>query len=347
MVLIGALLTLAASFVDSVPVVRRVAATSQLAAQEYAVGVVNGRVVAQAEVDEARLFLQEARRAAEQLPGDGVRPAIASIDSVLRLVAALAPPDTVAARVRTLSTGLAERFRVTLDELPARPPQLTRGAEIYQSSCASCHGVAGAGDGPMAAGLDPVPANLADWKALSDQSPLDYYRRISIGVVGTAMPAFEGRLPAEDRWAVALYASLLRLPAPSGEPPPALTAFATTGRMSDVEVLKALGTEDLSRLASVRAVQAKADEAASAEVFARVREQVDSVLSLAASGDPSATSGALDAYMTFEQVERSVRAKDPALAAQLEADFAALRTRAAGASPEELGGRQARPARQP
>ncbi|MEZ0335520.1 MAG: FTR1 family protein [Gemmatimonadales bacterium] len=336
MILIGALLTLAAPFVDSVPVVRRVAATSQLAAQEYAVGVVNGRVVAQAEVDEARLFLQDARRAAEQLPEDGSRPAIASIDSVLRLVAALAPPDTVAARVRALSTGLAERFRVTLDELPARPPQLTRGAEIYQSSCASCHGVAGAGDGPMAAGLEPVPANLTDWKALSDQSPLDYYRRISIGVVGTAMPAFEGRLPAEDRWAVALYASLLRLPAPSGEPPPALTAFATTGRMSDVEVLKALGTEDLSRVASVRAVQAKADEAASVEILARVREQVDSVLSLAASGNPSATSGALDAYMTFEQVERSVRAKDPALAAQLEADFAALRTRAAGASPEEL-----------
>jgi len=336
MILIGALLTFAGLSADSVPVVRRLAATSQLAAQEYAVGVVNGRVVAQAEVDEARLFLQEARRAAEQLPEDGGGPAIASIDSVLRLVAALAPPDTVASRVRALSTGLAERFRVTLDELPARPPQLSRGAEIYQSSCASCHGGAGAGDGPMAAGLEPVPANLTDWKALSDQSPLDYYRRISIGVVGTAMPAFEGRLPAEDRWAVALYASLLRLPPPSGEPPPALTAFATTGRMSDVDVLKALGTKDLSRLASVRAVQANADEAASAEIFARVREQVDSVLSLAANGSPSATSGALDAYMTFEQVERSVRAKDPALAAQLEADFAALRTWAVGASPEEL-----------
>ncbi len=336
MILIGALLILAASAVDSTPIVRRVAATSQLAAQEYRIGVVDGRVVAQAEVDEARLFLEEARRAAGQLPAQGGRSAVASIDSVLQLVAALAPPDTVAARVRNLSSGLAERFRVTLDELPPRPPQLSRGAEVYQSSCASCHGVAGAGDGPMAAGLDPVPADLTDWKALSDQSPLDYYRRISIGVVGTAMPGFEDRLPAEDRWAVALYASLLRLPAPAGEPPPALTAFATTGRMSDVEVLTALGTEDLSRLASVRAVQTEAGESATAEVFARVRTQVDSVLSLAAQGDPSATAGALDAYMTFEQVERSVRAKDPALATRLEADFAALRTRTAGATPEEL-----------
>jgi high-affinity iron transporter len=41
--------------------------------------------------------------------------------------------------------------------------------------------------------------------------------------------------------------------------------------------------------------------------------------------------------MTFEQVERTVRAKDPALAAELEASFATLRTRAAGgATPAEL-----------
>ncbi len=335
MILIGALLTLTASAADSIPLVRRVAATAQLAAQEYRIGVVDGRVVAQAEVEEARLFLEEARRSAGQLPEAGGRAAIASIDSVLQLVARVAPPDSVAARVRTLSTGLAERFHVTLDELPARTPDLARGAEVYQSSCASCHGVAGSGDGPMAAGLDPAPANLTDWKALSDQSPLDFYRRISIGVVGTAMPAFEDRLPAGDRWAVALYAALLRLPAPAGAVPPALTAFATTGRMSDAEVLEALRTEDLSRLAGVRSAQPVGDQGESAEALVRVRAQVDSVLGLAAAGDPSATTRALDAYMTFEQVERSLRAKDPALATELEASFAALRTRALGATPEE------------
>jgi high-affinity iron transporter len=334
MILIGALLALAASAADSTPLVRRVAATAQLAAQEYRIGVAEGRVIAPAEVEEARLFLEEARRAAGQLPTRGAAPAVASLDSHQRLVAQFAPADTIAARVRSLSADLAQRFHVSLDELPARAPDLARGAEVYQSSCASCHGVVGTGNGPMAAGLDPAPANLTDWKALSDQSPLNYYRRISIGVVGTAMPAFEARLPAEDRWAVALYASLLRLPAPAGTPPPALAAFATTGKMSDTEVLEALGTKDLSRLASVRAAQPAASETAAAEVLARVRAQVDSVLALAAKGDTSATTRALDAYMTFEQVERSLRTKNPSLAAQLEADFAALRTRALGATPE-------------
>ncbi|MBA3555141.1 MAG: FTR1 family iron permease, partial [Gemmatimonadales bacterium] len=161
-----------------------------------------------------------------------------------------------------------------------------------------------------------------------------------IGVVGTAMPAFEHRLPADDRWAVALYSSLLRLPAPAGDPPPALAAFATTGRMSDVDLLAALGSseagrpEDLAKLASVRAIQAEPGEGGTAEVFARVRAQVDSTGALAAAGDPGATASALDAYITFEQVERPVRAQDPAIAAELEAEFAALRAGAATTPPD-------------
>ena len=55
---------------DPAPVARRVAATAQLAAQEYRVGVVDGRVVAKAEVEEATLFLQEARRSAALLPAE-------------------------------------------------------------------------------------------------------------------------------------------------------------------------------------------------------------------------------------------------------------------------------------
>ena len=68
-----------------------------------------------------------------------------------------------------------------------------------------------------------------------------------------------------------------------------------------------------------------------------MRAQIDSTYTLARAGIPAATARAFDAYMTFEQVERTVRAKDPALAAELEASFATLRTRAAGgATPAEL-----------
>jgi high-affinity iron transporter len=328
---------------DRIPVARRIAASAQLAAQEYRVGVVDGRVVAPAEVEESALFLKEARRSAALLPAALSASATHEIDALARLVARTAPPDSLDAHVRLLTDDLTRRLGVTLDELPAQTPSLTRGAEVYQLNCAGCHGAVGRGDGPTAKGLDPAPANLADGAALRDVSPLDYYRRISIGTVGTAMPAFEGRLPAEDRWAVALYASILRMPAPRGDVPPALRAFATTGAMSDEQVLAALDEKDpvaaeaMGRLAAVRTFQADHTEAATARVFELVRHQLDSAFALARTGDSSASARAFDAYMTFEQVERGVRAKNPGLAAELETAFASLRTRAAGgATPVEL-----------
>ena len=323
---------------DSAALVRRVAATATLAAQEYRIGVVNGRVVAAAEVEEARLFLEEARRAAVSLAGPGTNPA-ATLDSLLALVKGLDSPDTLDARVREFTAELAQRHGVSLDELPRRPPNLVRGAEVYRASCAGCHGDQGRGDGPLAAGLDPAPSNLADWEALRDQSPLDYYRRINIGVVGTAMPAFEDRLPPADRWAVALYASTLRLPPATAEAPESFRDFARTGRMSDVALLDSLGASKgdprtgLARLAAVRRHQSATSPAG--HVLAEVRAQADSAYALARTGDPAAPTKALDAYMTFEQIERDVRGRDAALAVELEAEFAALRAAAtAGAGPE-------------
>jgi high-affinity iron transporter len=227
--------------------------------------------------------------------------------------------------------------------MPARTPSLAHGAAVYRSNCAGCHGDLGRGDGPLAGGLEPKPANLADAKVLRDQSPLDYYRRISIGVVGTAMPAFEARLAAEDRWAAAVYATLLRLPQPSGQVPPELQSFSTTGRMSDSALLAALRETDtpraLAKVAAVRAFQPDVSATKNDQIFALVRAQVESTYALARKGDTSASTRAFDAYMTFEQVERSVRVKNPGLAAELEASFAALRTRAAGgATGSELDG---------
>ena len=320
---------------DPAPLVRRLAATAQLAAQEYRVGIVGGRVVSQAEVDEARLFLKESRRSAQALPAELSRGALAEIDSIIKLVGNVAPPDSVDVRVRRLTTALSRRSGVSLDELPAQTPSLARGAEVYQANCASCHGALGRGDGQAAAGMDPKPTNLSVGDALMDQSPLDYYRRITIGVVGTAMPSFELQLPAQDRWAAALYATLLRLPSPSGQVPPALQSFPVSGRMSDAELLGTLPTRDssavaLARVAAIRSAQPDATVNATAQVFDQVRRQLDSTYVLARKGDSSANTSAFDAYMTFERVERGLRAKNPQLAAELEGRFAELRGQVAG-----------------
>ena len=161
---------------------------------------------------------------------------MAQIDSLIRLVDRVAPPDSVDGGVRRLTGSLSRRLNVVLDEIPNQEPSLARGATIYQKNCTGCHGSLGAGDGPLAKGLEPPPANLTDHSALRDQSPLDYYRRITIGVVGTAMPAFETRLSPTDPGSRGVC-QLLRLPSHAGNVPAALQSFATSGRMSDTELL--------------------------------------------------------------------------------------------------------------
>jgi high-affinity iron transporter len=112
--------------------------------------------------------------------------------------------------------------------------------------------------------------------------------------------------------------------------------------MSDARVLAALREPDtssaaLARIAAVRAFRSDMSADASAQVFATVRAQLDSAYSLARRGDTSAASRAFDAYMTFEQVETGVRAKNPQLASGIESAFAELRTRSLERiAPEEL-----------
>jgi high-affinity iron transporter len=163
-------------------------------------------------------------------------------------------------------------------------------------------------------------------------SPLDFYQRVTIGVAGTAMPAFETRLSPADRWAVALYAATLRQAAPSGDVPLAFRSFPTVAGLTDSALLAALGpSAGPAQLAAVRAYQPGDERPASAAVFTAVREQISGALDLAYAGHhEAAATTAFDAYMRFEQVETSVRARNAALATRLEAEFATLRTRAAG-----------------
>src|SRR5262245_11018173 len=184
---------------DRTPVVRRIAATAALAAQEYRVGVKDGKVIAKAEVEEAELFLTEARRTAAGLPLEVSKSTGEELDRIIGMVRQTASPDSIDVRVRQLTATLSQKLNVSLDEIPAQVPTLARGAELYQTNCASCHGVTGRGDGSAGASLDPPPADLTDFHTLSDRSPLDFYRRVTIGVAGTAMPAFETRLSADDR----------------------------------------------------------------------------------------------------------------------------------------------------
>ena len=132
---------------DSLAAGRRIAASVQLAAQEYRNGFAAGKITSPAEVNEARLFLAEARRSAQVLPARIVSGTIADIDLVLDMLARTALPDSVAAGARRATDHLATALGAPLDEIPDRTPSLQRGAEIFRRECSVCHGASGHGDG--------------------------------------------------------------------------------------------------------------------------------------------------------------------------------------------------------
>ncbi len=76
------------------------------------------------------------------------------------------------------------------------------GADVYATNCASCHGDAGAGDGPAGSALDPKPAALNNLGA--DKSDAYLFWRISEGGMmepyNSSMPAFKGVLSEEQIW---------------------------------------------------------------------------------------------------------------------------------------------------
>jgi len=272
---------------DSLALAQRVVAAASLAAKEYALGVTPAghQITLPEEVDEAKLFLQQAGFDVPGLPSPARATATRMLARMAQLLDSLAPPDTVAHLADSLVAVITSAFGGTrvIEPLPGRPPSLARGAAVFHEQCAACHGETGHGDGPKAKTLKgPAPANLADHRVMGDKSMLDIFRRVTIGTPGTAMPEFGEDVSAEDRWAVAAY----------------------------VQAMQYGGS-------------------ATAAIFAAVRRQIDSAL--AKHSDKTA----VDAYMTFEQVETSIRAKNPGLASELEGDFAWLRARAVKADQAE------------
>lgn len=93
------------------------------------------------------------------------------------------------------------------DPMAAHPKAVERGAKVFASVCWTCHGPAGQGDGPAAAGLATAPARLSAAEVQA-QSNGALYWKITHG--RDPMPAYEELLSREERWAVVHYIRTLK-----------------------------------------------------------------------------------------------------------------------------------------
>jgi mono/diheme cytochrome c family protein len=78
---------------------------------------------------------------------------------------------------------------------------IAQGETLYQANCAGCHGAAGHGDGPSAAGM-ALP-DFSDQEYMAGKAASDFFQAISEGA--GSMPAFGDLLSEDERWALTDY----------------------------------------------------------------------------------------------------------------------------------------------
>jgi high-affinity iron transporter len=190
-----------------VETVQRIAGMVAIAADEYGKALdAQGRLISNEEYQEAAGFLSEARASAGRLPAER-RGAAAILDSLIAAVGAKKPVAEVKALASRFSAALGSGAAL---DLPTRPLNPDSGGRIYASTCATCHGPRGMGDGPSAKGMNPAPPAIGSASFMNSVAPALMYQKVSVGVKGTAMPAFADRLSSVERWNVIAYLTAMR-----------------------------------------------------------------------------------------------------------------------------------------
>ena len=80
--------------------------------------------------------------------------------------------------------------------VPRDAAAIERGQKLFEQFCANCHGKNGLGDGPLAAALNPRPANLA--ARAGHHTDGDFAWKIANG--RGVMPAFKNQLTETQIW---------------------------------------------------------------------------------------------------------------------------------------------------
>ena len=90
--------------------------------------------------------------------------------------------------------------------------KIAAGKEVYEKSCAHCHGTEGRGDGSAAENLLPKPRDFTSglYKIRSTEggqlpTDQDLFDIITKGMPGSSMPEWETALSANDRWELVAY----------------------------------------------------------------------------------------------------------------------------------------------
>ncbi len=85
------------------------------------------------------------------------------------------------------------------------PEFISKGKELFDANCKSCHGDNGIGDGPAGAALVKKPRNFHSTDGWTNGRNIDQmYKTLQEGITKNGMPAYE-YIPSSDRFAIISY----------------------------------------------------------------------------------------------------------------------------------------------
>ena len=320
-------------------------------AVDYDGAVQGGRVKSASEYAEMTEFAGSVSSRLAALPLKPERAAL--IAGAARLQSVIARKGT-SQEVATLAHGLAadllQAYPVPL--APAAPPSFARGAALFGSTCAACHGATGNGHGPDAAKLTTPPIAFTDGERARQRSVFALYQVISQGIDGTAMQSFAD-LPSQDRWALAFRAGSFALTDEQAREGGRLWKANPSLRQQvpDLKTLVGLTPAALAdrigekRALAVMAFLRRHPEAVVEQAPASlslVRQKLAASLDAARKGDRRAAKElALSAYLDgFEPIEPTLGARDATLLARIEGAMGEYRAAVdVGAAPDDLANR--------
>jgi FTR1 family protein len=188
------------AFAEDGAAIRRSVGMITLAVQEYSEGILDGRVIDENELAAADAILAQMLREAPSPELDKIHTLVSERASV--------------ADVKLAAGVWFETHAIGVEpERPSEHPSIASGERLFARYCTSCHGAEADGAGTLAEHIEGAPpADFTDVEFMGGETQEEFFQAITLGVPGSAMPAWADILGERDRWDLVAYLWSLRGP---------------------------------------------------------------------------------------------------------------------------------------
>jgi high-affinity iron transporter len=300
---------------------------SNYIANDYKNAVQNKQVINEFEYEEMQEFsMQLYELHASLLPSinnNEFKELEKTLDSLQQAIEVKADPLIIQNYTQSISKVLMELN--VLATFPSYYPNIANGKLLYQENCSSCHGVKGMGDGSIALGLNPPPANL---KTASHIFPFHIYNTVVLGIEGTSMVA-QNNLSESETWDLAFYVMTLQYPDSIYQDDLYSSAIEIVGledlsNKTNAQLASYLGDNGAEKLKALRFHQIESNKEKSLQLTLAYLNEALAFYKL--KDFTAAKQKALDAYFIgFEPLERELGATNPSKVAEVEHEMLVFR----------------------